>query len=163
MVKTQEPIMLKTGAAGRLMVSDILPLLISSSDTLHNDFGRGFLEKLATEDGYEDKIRRYIRDFRTIRLNAGQRMGHTSAIVMLAKPGDLVVSLNTEFSLHTRSHMIPGVECIGRRKLLEASHKFHNAHPTIWLDGFSMWPRTSMNEIRNRLIKNGDQRMIILG
>lgn len=160
MVTVQEPVMLKPGAAGRFLVSDVLPLLLSSSDTLHKDFGGQILSGPAVT---EEKIRKYVRDFRTIRLNAGQRMGHTCAIGMLAKPGDLVIALTSFHALHVCSQTVPGVECIDRRALLEKGARFHRPYPTIWIDGFSIWPRTSMNEIRNRLIKNGDQRMVILG
>lgn len=152
---TQESVTLVPGAAGRIMVSDLLPVIFASNDELHAQFRKVFVDCGTPQ--------KYVRDFRTIRLHIGQRMGHTSAIGMLAKPGDLVVELTHHHALDTCSLTVPGVDCIGRKTLLEQGKRFYHPYPTIWISNFSLWPRTSMNEVRDRLIKNVDQRIVILG
>jgi hypothetical protein len=155
---TQQTMTLRPGIAGKLMVFDILPVVLAANDTLHEQFGEN-----PTWSFIKENPQKYVRDFRTIRLSMGRRMGHTSAIGLLAKPGDLVVEITTESALYTCSMTVPGVECISRYSLMEKGKKFYRPYPTIWLADFNLWPRTSMNEVRDRLIKNVDQRMIILG
>jgi hypothetical protein len=150
----EETVTLKKDHAGRVMVSEILPVMIASMESNHELWHKKF------ESYYDPK--KYVRDFRTLRLNMGQRMGHTYAVIQLAKPGDLIVELSDHRALDICSQTLPGVECIGVKTLMEAGKKFYTAYNTIWLLNYDLWPRTSMNEIRERLIKNSNQRMIIL-
>ena len=162
MKETQDSVTLTPCAAGRFFASDFLPLIIESNDILHNTFGKSLLQR---SDITEEDIRRYVRDFRTIRLSMGQRMGHTHAVIALAKPGDLVVGLDDRMTLWVASDTGAGIEFMTRNMLMSEIEwgLSPKGHPTIWLMDFSRWPRTSLNAIRERLIKNGDQRMIILG
>lgn len=136
------------------MVSDILPVILESNDAIHSYWSKQELAELDPK--------KYVRDFRTVRLSMGQRSGHTYAVTVMAKPGDLVVEMSDHRALYTCSQTVPGVECISRKALMEPGAIFRE-YPTIWIMDFGFWPRTSMNEIRERLIKSVDQRMIILG
>lgn len=151
----EETVTLKKGHDGRVMVHEILPVMLDSMEANHK------LRK-SLHVIYADSPSKYVRDFRTLRLNMGHRMGHTLAVIQLAKPGDLVVELSEHRALDICSQTLPGVECISVKTLMEAGKKFYTAYNTIWLLNYDLWPRTSMNEIRERLIKNLDQRIIIL-
>lgn len=149
----QETVTLTPGPSGKIMVSDLLPVIIEANDVLHSQF--------SSCEWLHESPEKYVRDFRTIRLSIGMRMGHTFAVRKLAKPGDLVVDMSDHMALDTCSNTAAGVECISRKTLLEPGAVF-KIYPTIWLLNFDFWPRTSMKDIRSRLIKSVHQRMIIL-
>lgn len=153
--KVQEPVTLTPNITGRFLASDILPAILASNDVLHEQWGK-------PEHGWNmENPQKYVRDFRTIRLCMGMRSGHSYAAVKLAKPGDLIVELNDSHALDTCSQTVPGVTCISRHTLMTT--EIYREHPTIWIIDFGYWPRTSMNAIREKLIRNINQRIVILG
>lgn len=147
----QQAVTLEPGISGRLMVSDILPVIMASNDMSHDSLQ-------STNIPWNDP-KRYVRDFRTIRLDMGQRSGKTYAIGVMAKPGDLVIDMT--YSRVRHIHVADGVHRIGLFTFNRLS--CFPVYKTIWLADFNLWPRTSMKEIREKLITSFDQRIIILG
>lgn len=152
-MEIQEPVTLKPGIAGRLLMSDILPVILWANDSLHAE-----MKRIGVEENCRSCPEKYVRDFRTIRLDMGQRSGKSYAMHNLALPGDLVICLTADAC---KAHgLAPGVREIGVSGLNAIHKEFFR---TIWLMDFSFWPRTSLKSIREKLIVSSEQRMIILG
>lgn len=160
----QKAVTLIPGDSGRLMVSDFLPVIMESQDASNAQFGRNILSELVLDDYFgASYAQKYVRDFKTIRLSVGLRMGHTYAAIKLAKENDLIVEANSEYAEYARNQVSLGVDVIDRRTLVSPGSVLRKDYRTIWLLEFSMWPRTSLKKIREKLITSIEQRMIILG
>jgi hypothetical protein len=149
-MEIQEPVTLKPGIAGRLLMSDLLPVILWANDYLHAE-----MKRIGVEENCPEK---YVRDFRTIRLDMGQGSGKSYALHNLALPGDLVICPTADMC--KAHYLAPGVREIGVSGLNALQKEYFR---TIWLMDFSFWPRTSLKSIREKLIISSEQRIIILG
>lgn len=109
-------------------------------------------------------IPRYLRDFRTIRLNYGQRTGKSIALQSLAVEGDLVLVQN--------GAMIPFVQprCRGAVHALTelgfpatAEQLKSHTWPRVWLDNTTFVSPAIQSDLYEDLGKSIDQQFIFLG
>ncbi|QRE00112.1 hypothetical protein [Burkholderia phage BCSR5] len=155
-----------SGYDGQALALDILPVILEANDKLH--------ERVYATLYNPEHTSKYSRDFRTIHYNTGQRSGMTSAIMKLAKEGDLVIAPDTNWlegwqdelgncaAISTTKDRVTNIRCAFWHT--HAETVFNN----IWIVGafghpWTAWSQTDIGLVRSRLIKNGHQRMILIG
>jgi hypothetical protein len=140
----------------KLFTTDLLPLILKANEQLHQE----------TSAHLKDvDCKKYVRDFRTIRFDFGQRSGKSYAITQLAFDSDVV--------------LCPGVDDIrrwypGTKATVLSYSNFLNADDPnedfflperisrFWLDYASSTPKAYV-KILEHLITSPEQQIILLG
>lgn len=140
----------------RFVIDEVLTILFDANDKLHSDYGH-LGSKLSTY--------RYVRDFRTIRLGVGQRMGKTRVMLALAEAGDLIIS----YAEDVPDDMIGATKATLATKadLKNASKRAVLAETRwkrIWIDdAFYLLDWYDFTDICKGFVKDADQQFVLLG
>jgi hypothetical protein len=142
----------------RFVLKEVLTILLDANAKLHDD---------CKQHADIIPVHKYVRDFRTIRVGAGQRMGQTVAIEQLATADDLIVTYGEECEVHMLAAQIK--PCVvhkdyvlnpDRRRAL-ADRRWAR----IWIDYASAWGFTyeALEHVYADLVKDADQQFILVG
>lgn len=136
-----------------LKLDQVLPIIIKANNDLHACFKTQFLE----DD--PSAIRKYLRDFRTIRLNYGVRTGKTLSIIRMATDDDLIIVRNHVHQVFMQSECKAEVRTI---KDLEQSPAI-TRYCRVWIDEGSWLSPEEMVDIYSLPFLDRDTQFIILG
>ena len=142
----------------RFVLKEVLTILMDANDKLHEDF-----KHLAGPI----PVHKYVRDFRTIRVGAGQRMGQTITIQQLATADDLIVTYGEEGEVHRLDARIK--PCVVHKDyVLNADRRralSERRWSRIWIDYASAWDFTyeALDNVYADFVKDADQQFILLG
>jgi len=144
-----------------LILPSVMDLLFKANDELHAH----------CRSHGENDAARYVRDFRTIQLNYGQRTGKTNYIMHTAATEDLIVTLGDHSFRYYSSNPDVRAEIVRLRVLTNVlgPSKAPRRYPRVWIDGnWCMSPSDStlwdeQLVVYRQLVHDVDQQFIILG
>lgn len=140
------------------VLPQVMDALFQANDALHAAVG--------SQIGDLDPAR-YVRDFRTIRLDYGQRTGKTTYMVQTAQPDDLIITITDEMAQYlTRQGARCRVAYV--KEFMHVSEAVEKRHPRVWIDdsystlaALSNWISTL--QLYRHLVHDIDQQFVILG
>lgn len=139
----------------RFVLKEVLTILLDANDKLHADVLGGDSPDPA----------KYVRDFRTIRLDAGQRMGKSRAMLSMADANDLIIVPSSDdaiaYGAETKATVIPLSYVLKPERLSAISSR---RWARVWIEPASrMLSQDQLTWLLVELVKDDDQQFILLG
>lgn len=144
------------------VMPQVMAILLKANDELHAMTRHLGMERSLTAH--------YVRDFRTIKVDYGQRTGKTVYVKQAAQPEDLIVVANEEMVAYYAEGEGARCEVVVLSTLVhQALHvRIPKRYPRVWLDG--VWDTVSGLRTHDRrlrfyrsMVYDADQQFIVIG